>query len=145
MLAAMPRVMWRIRREMRQNRTRGLSIPQFRTLVQIDAQPKVSLSAVAENLGASRPTASRIVGGLVKKGMIARDVCASDRRQCALRLTPAGRAVLRAGQAATQKRLAVELARLDEAERRTVADAMAALSRVFGDDTPRLAVSADAG
>src|SRR5438067_2355645 len=121
MLDALPQVMWFIRREMRRHRTRGMSIPQFRTLVLIDDQPTVSLSAVAENLGASLPTASRIVSGLVGKGLLTRETCAADRRQCSLRVTATGRAALNAGRRATQERLAAELARLSERERGIVA------------------------
>jgi DNA-binding MarR family transcriptional regulator len=132
MLDALPQVMWFIRREMRRHRTRGMSIPQFRTLVLIDDQPTVSLSAVAENLGASLPTASRIVSGLVSKGLITRETSLADRRQCSLQLSPTGRAALNEGRRATQERLAAELARLNERERGVVAEAMWRLGDVFG-------------
>jgi len=134
MLDGLPQVMWFIRREMRRHRTRGMSIPQFRTLVLIDDQPTVSLSAVAENLGSSLPTASRIVSGLVNKGLLTRETCAADRRQCSLRLTGTGRAALNAGRRATQERLSAELAGLGERERAVVAEAMQSLNRVFGKD-----------
>jgi DNA-binding MarR family transcriptional regulator len=117
---------------MRRHRTRGMSIPQFRTLVLIDDQPTVSLSAVAENLGSSLPTASRIVSGLVSKGLIIRKTCSDDRRQCSLRLTATGRAALNEGRRATQEQLAAELARLSERERGIVAEAMRNLNSVFG-------------
>src|SRR3954468_630063 len=84
MLEAMPQVMWFIRRQMRQHRTRGMSVPQFRTLVMLDRYPTASLSAVAENLGATLPTASRMVSGLVTKGLVARRPHPTDRRQASL-------------------------------------------------------------
>jgi DNA-binding MarR family transcriptional regulator len=142
MLDAMPQVMWFIRRHMRRHRTRGMSIPQFRTLVLLDARPDACLSEVAENLGASRPTASRIVSGLVTKNLVERQICATDRRHCELKLTATGRAVLNAGRQATQERLAAELAGLGPAERAGVTDAMTVLGRVFGADA---AVSVAAG
>src|SRR3954469_20240976 len=92
MLDGMPQVMWFIRRQMRQHRTRGMSVPQFRTLVMLDRYPTASLSAVAENLGSTLPTASRMVSGLVAKGFVARRVHPTDRRQASLVLTPKGRA-----------------------------------------------------
>jgi DNA-binding MarR family transcriptional regulator len=138
-LNALPQVMWFIRREMRRNRTRGLSIPQFRTLVLIDDQPTASLSTVAEHLGASLPTASRIVSGLVGKGLIARDTCTEDRRQCSLRLTATGRAALNAGRRATQERLAGKLASVGERERAVLVDAMKTLDAVFGKELPQSA------
>ena len=124
--------MWFIRREMRRHRTRGLSIPQFRTLVLIDDQPTASLSAVAENLGSSLPTASRIVSGLVTKGLTVRDTCSEDRRQCSLRLTPTGRAALNAGRRATLERLAGKLGAAEGRQRAVLVDAMRTLDGVFG-------------
>src|SRR5215212_4488808 len=84
MLEGLPPVLWFLRKTMRAHRAAGLSVPQFRTLVLLDRYPTASLSCVAENLGASAPTASRMVGGLVKQGLIVRKDCAEDRRQLAL-------------------------------------------------------------
>jgi DNA-binding MarR family transcriptional regulator len=145
MLEAMPQVMWFIRRHMRQHRTRGMSIPQFRTLVLLDAHPTASLSMVADHLGSSLPTASRIVSGLVTKGLVVRQTCASDRRQCELQLTGTGRAVLSAGRRATEDRLAAELARLGDSERETVAAAMDLLARAFAGEFPAESKGAEAG
>src|SRR5580700_10156635 len=83
LLDAVPPVIWFIRREMRAFR-KGLSLPQFRTLSLINRQPAASLSAVADHLGASLPTASRMVQGLVAQGLLARKGCREDRRQLAL-------------------------------------------------------------
>jgi DNA-binding MarR family transcriptional regulator len=145
MLDAMPQVMWFIRRHMRRHRTRGMSIPQFRTLVLLDARPDACLSEVAENLGASLPTASRIVSGLVSKQLVERQTCATDRRHCELRLTPAGRAVLNAGRQATQEHLAGELAGLSAADRSVVTAAMGVLDRAFGGDARAPVAVARAG
>src|SRR4051812_2039393 len=102
MLDGMPQVMWFIRRQMRQHRTRGMSVPQFRTLVLLDRYPDASLSAVAENLGSTLPTASRMVSGLVAKGFVVRKVHPTDRRQASLVLTTKGRAAHNTARQATQ-------------------------------------------
>src|SRR5215213_8530227 len=94
MLDGMPQVMWFLRRQMRRHRTHRLSVPQFRTLVLLDRYPAASLSAVADHLGSALPTASRIVAGLVSKGLVVRRACASDQRQVALGLSAKGRSVL---------------------------------------------------
>src|SRR3954447_10301930 len=57
MLDGLPLVMWFIRQHMRRHRTRGLSVPQFRALVLIDRFPEASLSAIAEHLGSTLPSA----------------------------------------------------------------------------------------
>src|SRR5215212_1804254 len=65
MLDGMPPVMWFIRRHLRRHRTRGVSVPQYRVLCVLDANPQSSLSAVADNLGLGLPATSRLVTGLV--------------------------------------------------------------------------------
>jgi len=132
LLETLPTVTWFIRRQMRGNR-RNLSVPQFRTLVRVSHHPGTPLSDVAEHLGASLPTTSRIVAGLVKKGYLTRCGSEADRRRIALDLTTGGRAVLKAARAATQDRLEVELGRLSDPQRNTLLKAMAILQQTFGD------------
>ena len=74
-LEAAPSLVWYIRLHMRKHRE-GLSVPQFRALVKVRDVPAVSLSSVADHLGASMPTASRIVGKLVQRGLLMRGNCA---------------------------------------------------------------------
>src|SRR4051794_38266425 len=131
LLDVLPPVVWYIRCRMRSFR-RGLSLPQFRALVFIDSQPDASLSACADHLGASKPTASRLIGGLVRRGLLARCDCEDDRRQLELSLTPRGREVLHTARAGTQALLAKELENLSPADRRKVLDAMRVLEKEFG-------------
>ena len=131
MLDGMPQVMWFIRRHMRRHRTRGLSVPQFRTLVLLDRYPSASLSLVAENLGAALPTASRMVTGLVRKGLVRREACPTDRRQVSLVLTPKGRSAFEAARHETQNEVALKVSRLTPEQRGTVAEAMRLLGDVF--------------
>src|SRR5215468_9010750 len=87
-LDGLPPVMWFIRRHMRQMRTSGLSVPQFRALCLLARFPTASLTHVAEHLGSSQPSASRLISGLVTRGLVKRNECADDRRQLTLVLTP---------------------------------------------------------
>ena len=130
-LDAMPQLMWFIRRRMRAHRTRGLSVPQFRTLALLDRYPTASLSAVAENLGATMPTASRMVSGLVTKGFVTRKTHPTDRRQASLVLTAKGRTALNTSRQATQDAVAHELARLSDPDRATITRAMTLLDTAF--------------
>ncbi|HSI37236.1 MAG: MarR family winged helix-turn-helix transcriptional regulator [Phycisphaerae bacterium] len=130
-LDAVPGVMWFVRCHMRRHRTRGLSVPQFRTLVLLRRYPGASLSLVAEHLGSSMPTASRLVTGLVGKGLLTRKGRADDRRQVTLALTAKGESVLDTAQAATRDGVAEKLEQLGELERKTLAAAMDLLGRVF--------------
>jgi len=130
-LDAVPPIIWFIRREMRAFR-KGLSLAQFRTLTLIHRQPAASLSAVADHLGASLPTASRVVQGLVQQGLLARQGSRTDRRQLSLGITPQGEAVLQTAWSSTQARLTEQMRDLSPAQRQAVLQAMQVLKGVFG-------------
>src|SRR5215813_10563724 len=66
---AVPPVIWFIRGHMAKHRA-GLSLPQCRVLCLLDHQPDASLSTIADFIGASLPTASRMVSGLVEEGWV---------------------------------------------------------------------------
>jgi DNA-binding MarR family transcriptional regulator len=117
---------------MRKHR-KGLSVPAFRVLVKVQTGCGVSLSCVAEHLGASMPTTSRIVAKLVGKGFLTRTACADDRRQVALALTPRGRAIVDAAREASLEQMTQEVATLPEADRETICRAIGILSRFVAD------------
>jgi len=131
-LEALPGIMWFVRRQMRSRRTAGMSVPQFRALVNIHRCPARSLFELAEKIGSSVPTVSRIVSGLVAHGLVDRQGCTADRRRIALRLTPRGETALEAAWSGTQDALAQRLAALPEADRMMLARSFALLHDVFG-------------
>src|SRR5439155_16430756 len=106
MLDGMPPVMWFIRCHMRKHRTGGLSVPQFRALCLIDRYPTAGVSLVAEHLGCTQPSASRLVTGLVDRGLLTRRESRDDRRQVELALTNRGRSILGMARDATQAHIA---------------------------------------
>jgi DNA-binding MarR family transcriptional regulator len=130
-LDSVPPVMWFIRRQMRAHRG-ALSLAQFRSLARVNRQPNASLSVVAEHLGASLPTTSRIVAGLVDKGLLIRHGCVWDRRQVSLELTPKGREVLQTARRAAQQVMELELARLSAPHRSALIKGLQVLKSVFG-------------
>ena len=131
MLDGLPQVMWFIRRHMRRHRTRGLSVPQFRALVLIERFPEASLSAIAEHLGSTLPSASRLMTGLVDKGLIVRESATDDSRRVSLLLTHRGKSVLATAQSETQEAVAGQMAGLTDDQRATIAQAMQLLQDVF--------------
>jgi DNA-binding MarR family transcriptional regulator len=134
LLDALPSVMWFVRQNMRSRRSQGLSVPQFRVLVLLHRYPEASLSAVSEHLGSTLPTASRIVGGLVGKGLVARRSCSEDRRQVALQLTDKGRSVLDVAWQDTRSAVAERLSKLTVEQHAGVMGAMDLLRDVFASD-----------
>jgi DNA-binding MarR family transcriptional regulator len=127
LLDTVPGLLWYVRRHMRRHR-KGLSVPQFRALVQIQSNPQISLSCVAEHLGASLPTTSRLIANLVTKGFLSRSESRSDRRQVVLVLTPRGRAIIDAARAASIAQMEQEFAPLAAGDRETVCRAMTILA-----------------
>lgn|SRR5262245_2801068 len=91
----------------------GLSMPQFITLRALRHGPK-SASKLAQIFGVSRPTITRMVDGLAKKGLVERRQDADDRRLAIISLTVQGRALHEATEAAAERFLADILAHLSE-------------------------------
>jgi len=121
-----------MRRQMRGHRG-GLSMAQFRTLVRVDREPQTSLSAVAEHLGSTLPTVSRIVTGLVDKGLVTRRGDRNgDRRRMSLTLTVRGIAVLSRARRETQWQMEQVLGELSQRKRDDLLSAMGILKDVFG-------------
>src|SRR4051812_41690879 len=142
MLDALPPVMRMVRKFMRSHRQHGLSVPQFRAMAFLRTTPAAKLSAVAEVLGASTPTTSRIVSGLKAKGLVHRAEGSKDRRCIELGLTPRGVAVIDKARRATRAQLAKELGQLSDADRGAILQSMQSLRALFA-PTMRLAHGED--
>jgi DNA-binding MarR family transcriptional regulator len=130
-LEVVPAVMRTIRAEMRRHRTADLSVPQFRTLAFINSKVDASLSDVAEHIGLTLPSMSKIVDGLVTRKLVTRQTHATDRRRMMLALTARGKTALQTSREATRACLAEDLAGLTERQRDTIARAMEILRPVF--------------
>ncbi len=126
----MPLLIRAMRGQSRRHRE-ALSLPQFRALVAIDLQPDTSLSAVAEHLGLSLSSASRIIAALGDAGLLVRRDSRADRRLLVLALTAKGAAVLARARAAAQADLQRHLGALSARELDTIAAAMGTLRAVI--------------
>lgn len=126
-LEVVPLLMQVIRRHMRSQRGPGLSVPQFRTLAYLQRHPGAALSDVAEHLGLTLPSMSKLIDGLVGQDLVTREVSAADRRYVTLILTPLGQTTFQSARQATQVQLAQLLAALSEAEQATIIQAMQTL------------------
>ena len=131
LLEVLPGLMRFVRRQMRSRRTKALSVPQFRTLVQLRRCPAASLSRICEALGSTPPTVSRIVSGLVTQGLIARQTSPHDRRQLLLQLTPRGRQVIDRAWAGTREVLAERFLPLSSNQLDGLARSLALLDELF--------------
>lgn len=129
-LETVPSIMRAIRAEMRAHRAADLSVPQFRALAFLNRHPGASLSELADHIGLSLPSASKLMDGLVARKLATREMHAGDRR-ITLVLTARGRATLEAARRSTQSRLAERLSALSGTERAAVVRAMHILRPIF--------------
>jgi DNA-binding MarR family transcriptional regulator len=126
-----PQIVQTIRVEMRRGRAANISIPQFRTLRFIQVHPDSSLSHLAEHLGLTLPSVSKLVDGLVKQKLIIRKESTADRRRLTLVLTPAGAAIVDAARAGARANLAKKLAELSNDDLEIISKAMQLLHPIF--------------
>jgi len=126
-----PKIMQSIRVEMRRGRGSDLSIPQFRTLRFVQRNPDSSLSDLADYLGVTLPSASKLVDGLVKQELISRQESTADRRRLTLVLTQNGDSLVNSARDSAQADLMQILGCLSEDELQTVHQAMELLYPLF--------------
>jgi DNA-binding MarR family transcriptional regulator len=101
------------------------TVPQFRALLYVDRHAGANLSAVADFLGLTLPSASRLIDQMVKHDLLMRQLDPEDRRRMTLRMTPRGVVLLKNAQDAMRRQLASILDTLADAE-------IAVLERALG-------------
>ena len=126
-----PLVMCSIAGEMHKSQPTELSVPQFRALMFIKHHEGVSLSSVAEHLGTTLSSTSKLVDGLVERTYVTRETADKDRRRVILAVTESGEAVLEAVRQAALSHLAERLAILSASECSTIVGAMELLQSIF--------------
>jgi len=130
-LEVVPLIMRALVNEIRRHRGPDLSVPQLRTLAFLNLHAGACLSDVAEHIGLTLPSMSKMVDGLVGRTFVLRHADTSDRRRVTLALTEGGRGALQAARETTQAFLAKRLATLGESELTAIAEAMGVLKPLF--------------
>lgn len=131
LLALAPALMQFLRQSMRPGRGPELSVPQFRVLVHVCLRPGATLRQLAEPLGVSTATASRMVETLVLRGLLARRPGEADRRQVAIALTPAGQRVLDEAHTLARAQFESRLAGLNATALAALSTALELLHKIF--------------
>lgn len=126
-----PQIMQAIRVEMRRGRGSDISVPQFRTLRFIQRTPNSSLSSLADHLGLTLPSVSKLIDGLVKQKLVSRQESTTDRRCLTLALTTAGASIVNSARESAQANLAKKLSNLPEVELEAICQAMQLLRPIF--------------
>ena len=140
LLEVVPVIIKDIRSEMRSRRSADLTVPQFRTLAFVDRNAGTSLSAVANHMGLSLPSTSKLVDGLIGRGMLTREDNPSDRRRVKLGVTNHGLTILNISRRGTLTYLTDKIARLSLEDREVIVKAMKAMRSVFINGTQTQAV-----
>ena len=91
-----------------------------------------NLTDLAEYIGVSLPSMSKLVDNLTYRGLIDRQPDAKDRRRVRLSLTEAGLAELAAAREAAKASFAVRLTQLDPGDIAAVIRSLQMLHRLFG-------------
>ncbi|MBI1259968.1 MAG: MarR family transcriptional regulator [Chloroflexi bacterium] len=130
-----PLVMRNIRADMRTQPGLDLSVPQFRTLLFLRRHPGASLSEVAEHIGLTLPTISKMIDRLEGRNLLARLAAAHDRRRTSLELTPHGIEILKAASDTSRERLARQLLVLTDEQRAHLIEAMHILRGTFSSES----------
>lgn len=130
-MAALPLIMRTVGGEMRRRHASELSEPQFHALMIIKHHDGTSLSFVASRLSTGLSSTSKLIDGLVERGLLARESSREDRRQILLSLTPQGEEILGRFHQETITYLAGLLAPLTDGDFNIVMHAMDILTRTF--------------
>jgi DNA-binding MarR family transcriptional regulator len=143
-LEAVPLVTRAIRAQLRRHRGADISVPQFRSMGYLDVNNGASLSDLASHIGLTMPSMSKLIDGLVSRGLVNRVHDSHDRRKVCLSLTPPGREQLRSAHRSTEKFLAERMSALPDDELNSISQAMDLLKRLFlRDQEPAAALQSD--
>jgi DNA-binding MarR family transcriptional regulator len=110
----------------------GVSNAQLFLLGQIAARPDQSVNELAERAMTHQSTASVVLSRLERRGLVRRVRSPADGRSVVLRLTPAGRRLLRRAPAPATSRVVEAIQRLTESEVRKLREGVCALGREAG-------------
>lgn len=126
-----PLIMRTLVGEIRRRRDMELSVPQLRSLAFLRDHEGACLSDVAEHLGLTLPSMSKMIDGLVARAFVLRHTHPTDRRRVTLALTEGGTGALHVAHEAAQAFLATRLAALREPELTAIEEAMGILKPLF--------------
>jgi DNA-binding MarR family transcriptional regulator len=114
----------------------GVSLAQYHLLAPLSGGGAQTIRALAEAAGVAPPTATRMLDGLDRDGLVTRTPSATDRRCVTVDLTPAGREALERTEAAIVAGRARIADSLTEAEREQAAALLRRLAVVVEEQLP---------
>jgi MarR family transcriptional regulator for hemolysin len=140
LLEVVPLIMREIRSEMRSQSSPELTVPQFRALAFVNRNKGASLSAVANHMGLTLPSTSRLVDVLIARRLLTREDNPADRRRVKLGVTNRGLTLLENSRRGTLNYLAKKLRGISASDRKIIVEGMAAMRSVLMNGTEKRAV-----
>lgn len=131
LLEVVPSVTRAVREQMRAHRAADLTVTQFRVLAYLNRHTGASLSDVADHIGLTLPSMSKLIDALVARKLVRREFDTTDRRRVTLALTSRGRVILERARRATRAFLTAQLRQCDSIELETLTRAMQILRPLF--------------
>ena len=110
-----------------------VTLTQYRSLVVLASRGPQSLGALAEPLGVTPPTVSRMCDRLVRKQLILRRADARDRRQIRVALSARGRRLVEEVTRRRREEIAQLLASMSSSEQASVATSLQRLADAAGE------------
>ena len=144
-VALIPQMMGSLRSHLRTLEGGDLRVGQFRMMMAIRMEDQPSLSQVAEFVGLTLPSASKVADELERRGLIRRQPDKFDRRRQILSLTSQGMEVLEMVKRTAETHFAGLFSQLTPAERSFLLCAAETLRPLFGIRTPLPASASASG
>ena len=130
-LETSPRIVKFLREQMRKLAKDELTVPKFRVLLKLVRESTITHQEVAEWMGITAPTLTRMVDTLVKRKLVKRIKDNKDLRRTLLSATPAGQKLHQLYREEAQKQLLLKMKNLSAEEKEKIADGFTILAGVF--------------
>lgn len=127
-------VVGRLHRRIRIDAQESIGPLQLSALVTVEQHGPLRLSELARREAVTAPTMSRVLSALDEQGLVVRNPDPQDARGVLVTVSELGASRLAEVRTQRTALVARRLARLDDAQRRTVAEAMPALEALLVDD-----------
>ncbi|MFN2608400.1 MAG: MarR family winged helix-turn-helix transcriptional regulator [Acidimicrobiales bacterium] len=115
-----------------------VTLHQFRALALLDTRDEFNVNTLAQVLDVRPSTVTRLCDRLVRKGLVERHHGVTDRREVAIRVSPAGSALVADVMARRRAAMAAIVAGMPTTGRRDLASGLASFIRASGEEPDRL-------
>ncbi|TVT51602.1 winged helix-turn-helix transcriptional regulator, partial [Amycolatopsis rhizosphaerae] len=116
------------------------SLSEARVLYELEQQGVTEVTELRRGLGLDAGYASRLLGRLETRGLLARERSESDGRRQIIRLTETGRAAQHSLEQRTVDQIAELLGRLGDEDQQRLVAAMGTITNLVGERSPRPAL-----